>query len=355
VQSVVTAEIALPEYRYPSSEKQVAFFDRLESQLQQMPGVTNLGISDTLPPYGGSQARIYSRIEVPDRARATEGTGGMVGLRAVTPGYFPALGVSIVRGRGFTEQDRSDRSNPVVLSEAFAQKLFPGEDPLGRNFRLASDEPWQTVVGVAADVRNNGLAQPSDPEYYVPWKVDAQGYFRVGHVTVRTPMAPATLAKWLREETASLDPNVPMTLETMSHRVSKLSERPKFNAMLLTLFAGMAVALAAIGIYGVVGFLVTRRTPEIGVRMALGASPAGIFKMILSNVARWTIAGALVGLLGSWYAAKLLQSLLFQISVRDPWTLLAALTLLLVTAFLAAWLPARRAMRIDPLEALRYE
>jgi predicted permease len=278
-----------------------------------------------------------------------------VGLRAVTPGYFPALGVSIVRGRGFTDTDRSDRSNPVVVSEAFARKLFPGEDPLGKNLRLGSEEPWMTIVGVAGDIRNNSLAEPSDPEYYVPWKPNLEGYYRVGHITVRTPMAAETVAAWLRQEIASLDPGVPITLDTMSHRVSKLSERPKFNAMLLTLFAGMAVALAAIGIYGVVGFLVTLRTPEIGVRMALGASREAIFKMILANVAQWTIAGALLGSLGSWYAAKLLQSLLFQISPRDFWTPVMALVLLLVAAFFAAWLPARRAMRVDPIEALRYE
>lgn len=354
-QNVVTAEIALPEYRYPNALKQVAFFDRLETELRQMPGVIALGVSDTLPPYGGSQARIYSRIEVPGRPRMAEGTGGMVGLRAVTPGYLPALGVSIVRGRGFTGNDRGDRSNPVVISEAFARKLFPGEDSLGKNFRVGSEEPWMTVVGVAADVRNNGLAEPSDPEYYVPWKADLEGYYRVGHVTVRTPMAPETVATWIRQEMASLDPAVPVTLDTMSHRVSKLSQRPRFNALLLTLFAGIAVALAAIGIYGVVGFLVTQRTPEIGVRMALGASPRAIFKLILSSVAQWTIAGALLGLLGSWYAAKLLQSLLFQVSARDLGTPATAAVVLLLAAFLAAWLPARRAMRVDPIEALHYE
>ncbi|MGB9464902.1 MAG: FtsX-like permease family protein, partial [Candidatus Acidiferrum sp.] len=354
-QSVVTAQISLAEYRYPDSQRQVAFFDELETRLQQMPGMTAMSISDTLPPSGGSQATNYSQIEIPGRPRAAEGTGGMVGWRSVSPGYFSALGVPIVRGRAFSAADTAPNVNPVVLSETLAMRLFPGEDALGKSLRMRQEGPWRQVVGIASDVRNNGLAEPSDPEYYVPWKVDSEGYFRVAHVTLRTPMNPETVAKWLRQETASLDPSVPVTMETMNQRVGELSERPRFNAVLLTIFAGIGVMLAAIGIYGVVSFLVAQRTQEIGVRMALGASPQTILKMVMANVARWTIGGALLGLLGSWYAVKLLQSLLFQVSVRDPWPVGAALSLLLVAAFVAAWIPARRAMRVDPIEALRYE
>jgi putative ABC transport system permease protein len=353
--SVVTAQIALAQYRYPDSQRQVAFFDELGARLSQMPGVTSMGISDTLPPSGGSQATIYSQIEIAGRPRAAEGTGGMVGWRSVTAGYFSALGIPIIRGRAFQDQDRGPSENPVILSETLAKNLFPNEDALGKSLRLRPEGPWRPVVGIAADVRNNGLAAPSDPEYYIPWKLDPEGYFRVGHVTLRTPMNPEMVANWLRQETASLDPSVPVTIETMNQRVGKLSERPRFNAVLLTLFAGMGVVLAAIGIYGVVGFLVTQRTREIGVRMALGASPRAILRMILSSVARWTIAGALLGLLGSWYAVKLLQSLLFQVSVRDPWPVGAAVLLLVFAAFVAAWVPARRAMQVDPIEALRYE
>jgi putative ABC transport system permease protein len=354
-QSVVTAQIPLAEYQYPDAKHQLAFFDELERRLNHMPGITAMGISDTLPPSGGTQATIYSRIEVAGRPPSAEGTGGMVGWRSVTPGYFLALGVRIIEGRGFQDADLGQNQNPIILSETFGQKLFPREDPLGKSLRIGPGAPWREVVGIAADVRNNGLARPSDPEYYIPWKFATEGYFRVAHVTLRTPMNPETVAQWLRQETASLDPSVPVTTETMTQRVGKLSERPRFNAVLLTLFAGMGVLLAAIGVYGVVGFLVSERTREIGVRMALGASPQSILKMILGNVARWAIAGALLGLVGSWYAVKLLKSLLFQVSVRDPWPVLAALGLLLVAAFLAAWMPARRAMRVDPMEALRYE
>jgi predicted permease len=354
-QSVITAQIALAQYRYPDSQRQVAFFDQLQARLSQMPGVTAIGISDTLPPSGGTQARIYSRIEVPGRPKIPQGTGGMVAWRSVSPGYFSALGVPIVRGRAFQDQDRAAGESPIILSQALANRLFPGEDALGKSLRLDATEPWRTVVGISGDVRNNGLSQPSDPEYYVPWKVDPDGYFRVGYVTLRTPMNPETVANWLRQETASLDPSVPVTMELMSRRVSKLSAGPRFNALLLSFFAASGLLLAAIGIYGVVGFLVTQRTREIGVRMALGASPRAIWKMVMANVAQWTAVGAVAGILGSCYAVKLVQSLLFQVSARDPWPVAAALTVLLVAAFTAAWVPARRAMRVDPIEALRYE
>jgi putative ABC transport system permease protein len=354
-QNVVTAQIPLAEYRYPTAQKQVAFFGELERRLRRLPGVTALGISDTLPPSGGSQAMIYSRIEIPGRPKSPEGTGGMVSWRSVTPGYFSALGIAIVEGRGFTDADLGPNEHPVILSQTLARKLFPNEDALNKSFKLGPEAPFQEVIGIAADVRNNGLAEPSDPEYYVPWKVEPEGYFRIGHVTVRTPMNPQLVANWLRQQTAGLDANVPLTIETMSQRVGKLSARPRFNAILLSLFAGMGVVLAAIGIYGVVGFLVAQRTREIGVRMALGASPHSIWKMVMSHVVKWTVAGALVGLLGGWYAVRLLQTLVFHVSLRDPWSIGASLSLLMLAAFAAAWIPARRAMRIEPIEALRYE
>ena len=354
-QSVMSAQIALAQYRYPDSQRQVAFFDQLETRLSQMPGVTAIGISDTLPPYGGTQARIYSRIEVPGRPKIPEGTGGMVAWRSVNPGYFSALGIPIVRGRAFQEHDRAAGESPIILSQSLANRLFQDADPLGKSLRLEPSEPWKTVVGISGDVRNNGLSQPSDPEYYVPWKVDPDGYYRVGYVTLRTPMNPERIAKWLRQETASLDPSVPVTMELMSQRVSKLSARPRFNALLLSFFGASGLLLAAIGIYGVVGFLVTQRTRELGVRMALGASPRAIWKMVMADVAEWTAVGAIAGILGSWYAVKLVESMLFQVSARDPWPVVAALAVLLIAAFAAAAVPARRAMRVDPIEALRYE
>jgi predicted permease len=354
--SVINAGIDLAEYRYPDSAKQLAFFDQLEARLKQMPGVTALALSDTLPPTGGMQATFLSTLEIPGHAKFSEGTGGMIGYRYVTPGYFPALGIPIVHGRGFNEEDRSPTERPVILSEVLARKLFPnGEEPIGKSFRYGTQNDWRTIVGIAGDVKNNGLAAPADPEFYIPWKNETDGYFRSGHVIVQSAISPQAVAQWIRSETAAIDPTVPVTIEGMNTRVGKLVQRPRFTAVLLSLFAGIGVLLAGIGIYGVVGFLVAQQTREIGIRIALGATPQSVLKMVLSNIVRWTIAGAALGLLGAWLCSRLLESLLFEVRAHDPFLLALALLFLVVVVFLAAWLPARRAMRVDPVVALRYE
>jgi putative ABC transport system permease protein len=274
----------------------------------------------------------------------------------VTPGYFPALGIRIVRGRGFSEEDRSPSERPVILSELLAKKLFPnGEDPVGKSFRFGNRGEWRTIVGIAADVKNNGLAATADPEFYLPWKNEPDGYYRVARVIVQSPIDSRIISQWVREQIAAMDPTVPVTIQAMSARIAKLADRPRFNAALLSIFAGMGVLLAAIGIYGVVGFLVEQQTREIGVRMALGATPQNILQMVLVKTGRWTIAGAAAGLLGAWMCARLLKSLLFQVRAHDPLLLGLSVVVLIAVAFVAAWIPARRAMRVDPLVALRYE
>jgi predicted permease len=354
--SVITAGIDLVEYRYPDSAKQLAFFNQLEARLKQMPGVTSLALSDTLPPSGGSQATFLSSLEIPGHTKFSAGTGGMIGYRFVTPGYYPALGIPILHGRGFREEDRSSAERPVILSESLARKLFPnGEDSLGKSFRFGAQNEWRTIVGVAGDVKNNGLAAPADPEFYLPWKNEPTGYYRSAHLTVQGAINPQAIAKWIRSETAAIDPTVPVTIEGMQTRIGKLAQRPRFTAVLLSLFAGMGVLLAGIGIYGVVGFLVAQQTREIGIRIALGATPQSVLKLILSNMLRWTIAGATLGLLGAWFCARLLESLLFEVRAHDPFLLVSAVLVLLAVVFLAAWIPARRAMRVDPVVALRYE
>jgi predicted permease len=353
---VLTATISLGNYRYPKAEQQVAFFTELEGRLKRLPGVTSLALSDSLPPAGAMRSTIYAAIEVAGRPPLAEGTGGMVGWRAVTPDYFPALAIPIVEGRGFRQEDRAPAENPVILNESLARKLFPDEDAIGKQLRLFRNQgPWRTVVGVAADVKNNGLTAGADPEFFLPWKNDPVQTLHAANVIVRTSMKPEAVSAWVRSEAVGLDPALPVRIETMTQRIGKLAQRPRFNAVLLTLFAGVAALLAAIGIYGVVGSLVVQQTREIGVRMALGASPQGILRMVLGNVARWALGGAAIGLVGAWFAVRVLQSLLFQVRAHDPLPLGVAVAVLLAAALFAAWMPARRAMRVDPMVALRYE
>jgi putative ABC transport system permease protein len=356
-QNVVTAEITLGQYRYPQDAQRRAFFEQLQTRLRRIPGISSVALSDSIPPAGGMGVTIYSNIEIAGRPRTPQGTGGMVGIRQVSPAYFSTLEAKIVQGRGFNDDDLVPGQNVVILSDALARRLFPNGDALGKSMRYSLDanNPWRTIVAVAADVRNNGLERASDPEFYIPWKDDPQEYFGHAFVILRTPINPDPVAKWVRSEVASIDPTQPVILEAMAHRVSKLADRPRFNAVLLTLFALTGVGLAAVGLFGVVGYLVTRRTREIGVRMALGASPHNILRLVLSRVARWTLAGSLAGFAGSWFVARLLQALVFEVSVHDPWLLCAPIVLLVAVAFLAGLIPARRAMRVDPMVALRHE
>jgi putative ABC transport system permease protein len=354
-ENVVIGRISLAGYRYPEAQQQLAFFERLETSLKRIPGVASLAVSDSTPPAGGMRSTIYARIEVAGRPLPAEGTGGMVAWRAVTPDYFAALRIPVVRGRAFQDEDRTPGEDPIILSESLAARLFPHEDPLGKKMKFAMTGPWRTVAGIAADVKNNGLTEQSDPEFYIPWKSDVVGNFQTGNVIVRTFMNPQTMASWIRSETTELDPALPVDIQTMSQRVGNLVQRPRFNALLLSLFAATGTLLAAIGMYGVVGYLVAQRTREIGVRMALGASPHRVLGMILSHVARWLVSGALLGLFGAIALTRLLQSLLFNVQARDPLLLALALVLLTAIGFLAAWIPARRAMRVDPMIALRYE
>jgi putative ABC transport system permease protein len=355
-ENVLTEQISLGSHNYKEAAQQFALFTGLEARLKHLPGITALALSDSIPPSGQMRSTILAAVEVAGKPALAEGTGGPVGWRAVTPDYFSVLAIPIIEGRAFRQEDRLPSENPIILGETLARKLFPGESAVGKQLRLFKDPgPWRTVIGVAANVKNDGLQTNGDPEFYLPWKNDPLINLHAGYVIVRTRMNPMSVASWMRSETAALDATLPVTIETMRQRLGKLTERPRFNAMLLCLFAGIAVLLAAVGIYGVIGFLVLERTREIGVRLALGATPQSILKMVLSSVARCTIGGALLGLLGAWFCTRLLESLLFEVRAHDPVVFALAIFALVAVALCAAWIPARRAMRVDPMIALRYE
>jgi len=351
----VTARIVLNQHRYAEPVQQLQFFEQLESRLQALPGITALAITDSLPPAGQARFFLFASIEVAGRPRFAEGTGGTVTWRSVTPGYFSALGIPIVRGRGFTEDDRRPTENVVVISDVLARRLFPSEEALGKQLRFGLQGPWFSVVGIAADVKNSGLTSAGEPEFYLARKHALDNAYGHSTAILRTAFPPDAVAGWIREQLAALDPALPVKIETMQERVSQLQQRPRFNAMLLAIFAAMGALLAAIGIYGVLAFLVAQRTQEFGVRMALGATPRDMLRLVLGKGMKLIGIGGATGLLAAAATTRLLQSMLFEVKPLDPTTLLGVTLLLGGVSLAACYFPARRAMRVDPAVALRHE
>ena len=356
--NVMTASISIGPQRYPQRSRKLEFFEELEARIAKLPGVTVASISDSLPPMTPARSRPFAAIEAEGRAKPTNVMGPLVVWRSVTPGYFSALRIPILRGRAFEEADRDSGRHSIILSASLAGSLFPSGDALNRRVKIVD---WFVVVGIAGDVAN---ADPghNDLEYYVSRShasgdaiYSAPDALDRASVIVRSPLAPEAISKMIRAEVSAIDPLLPVTIESMPQRAAKLADRPRFHAALLAAFAGIGLLLAAVGLYGVVSFLVAQQTREIGVRMALGATSRGIAGLILKVAAKWTIAGAILGVGGSLAASRVLTSLLYGVSADDPLALAAPPAFLLLIAFAAAWLPARRAASIDPSEALRHE
>lgn len=353
-ENVLTAAITLGQKTYAEPARRLQFFEELEAHLRRLPGVQEAALSDSLPP-NRTMGMMYSGIDVQGRPRTADPAGGMVSQRSVTPDYFASLRIPILRGRGFSEADRDPNQNVVIVSDALARRMFRGESPLGKQIKPGRVGSWLTVIGVAGNVKNSGLAARDDPEYYMIRSHSPGDVGRGAIAIIRTRMDLRAMAGAVRGAVAAVDPGLPVKIETIEQQVGKLVERPRFNALLLALFAGIGVLLAAIGTYGLISFLVTQRTQEIGVRMALGATSGAIGKLVLGYAARWAAAGAALGVVGSLFVTRWMQAMLFGVSSKDPWTIAAAAGLLIAMALLAAWVPAGRAARTDPMQALRQE
>ena len=361
---VMTTTLALGPHSYSDPARRAAFFDQLEDRLRHLPGIDTLGMSDSLPPAGMEHAKPYSAIQVEGLPRSEEGAGGMVAWRLVTPGYFSALRIRVLEGQAFREEDRNSKDRLIVLSESLARRLFPNQAVLNRRLALYPGGPWYTVAAIAGDVKNGGVAEPSDPEYYLVWKHasepgsggDASDQAPLGaSLILRSPLPPESVSSMIRSTVAQLDPSLPLKNETMKDRVSALEQLPRFNTLLLAFFAALAVALAALGVYGVVAYLVVQRTQEVGVRMALGAQSHQVLRLFLDRSARLLLMGVGLGLASSWALTRFLASLLFGVTAHDPVTLTVVSALLAAVALLASYIPSRRATLVDPVAALRHE
>jgi len=365
--NIVAAQITLGQQKYSGAAERLRFFEELERKLKDLPGFASVALSDSLPPNPPARTMPYVAVQGEGQPPLgpEQGIGGVVGWRLVTPEYFSVLGIPLLRGRTFEERDRAPGAYSIILNQALAQQMFPHEEALGKTVRFHADRPELaapfTVIGVTGNTQNQGLGGQVGREYYMVRRHTEDDvifhYPDCQHISivVRSAVGPQTAALELRNAVATLDPALPIETETLSQSVAKLAERPRFSAAILSAFAVVALLLTAAGIYGVVALLVSQRTQEIGIRIALGATPRSVIKMMLGQAYMWIGVGSVAGILGSLVAARWIGSLLFGIQANDPATLAEAAALILVVALLGAWVPARRAAKVDPTVALRYE
>ncbi len=346
---VFTVQIALPGFRYDTPRKQMQFYLDAEAAIRRLPGIRALAFSDSVPPGGGYGMR-WTDLKIDGKPYQFEGTGDTLTTRKVTPDYFTALNIPIVRGRGFTEEDIRSAQTVVIISRLLAAHIFPGGDPIGR--RVSG----HTIVGVAENVKNGGLVEPDASEiYFLRGKSDSDWDGRKPVMVISSVLSPKAVAPWVRSQIAGIDPTVPVKVETLDQTVSKLADRPRFETALLGFFAFCGLLMAVIGLYGIISFLATQRTQEIGVRMALGATRGNILRLIAGEGVRLILLGGALGLVAALTTARLLKALLFNVGPHDPATFAIAMLLLASVSLAATLIPARTAMKIEPVVALRYE
>jgi hypothetical protein len=278
----------------------------------------------------------------------------------VTPDYFRVLDIPILQGTGFTEDERNSTDHFVVLSKSLAARMFPGQNPVGERLRLGSgapesQDPWYTIAGVAADVKNGGLAVGQEPEYYRLLRNKPEDWNPDEIFTLKTNLPPDRIEAWVRSQASAIDPTVPVVIETLSQRVSKLADQPRFETLLVSFFAATGLMLAVVGLYGVISFLVAQRTREIGLRMALGATRSDILQLVVRSGLRLILSGAFVGLIAALALSRFLSSLLFSIGPHDPFAFASVTVLLVLVGLLATLIPATSASGVDPTVALRSE
>ncbi len=362
--NTLTVSITLGEHNYPTAEQMMTFFQQLKTRLQYGPGVSLVAVADSLPPAASANGRRYESIAVPGRPASNNGSGGLATFRWVSPDYFNALDIPILQGAGFGEDQLTSSDHFVVLSKALATRLFPDGRAVGERLQLDMQDPrapLYTVVGVAANVKNSGLAGEDEPEYYLLRRNRAEDWDRNGTwgrtsvVVIRTTLPPDVMSRWIRSQVAALDPALPVDIATLHLRVSKLADTPRFRAVLVTCFAATGLLLAVVGLYGVISFLVGQRTQEIGVRMALGATRADILQLVMKSGLRLILAGTFVGLIAALALSRFLSSLLFSIGPHDPIAFASVTVLLVLVGLLATLIPATSASGVNPTVALRSE
>ena len=351
--NLITLEVELPDAKYHAAQQQQNFQQQLLQRLTTIPGVQSAATVDNVP-FGVNAFNTSFMIEGRPVPAVTERPRAF--YRVISPNYFRTMGIPFRRGNEFTDRDSAEMPGVAIINETAARKYWPGEDPIGRKIkrgRPESKNPWVTIVGIAGSASQLSLREESQPEIYVPFLQNTTPNFSL---VVRTTSDPKTITGAIRKEVWATDKDLPVSnMKLMDELISNSTAQPRFYVILLTVFAALALILAAVGVYGVMAYSVTLRTRDIGIRMAVGAQPMDIFKHVIGHALMLASIGLVIGLVLAGTSTLVMKSLLFGISTADPLTLIVTALILLAVALLASYLPARKATKVDPMVALRYE
>lgn len=345
--NVLTMSVSLPTVKYAKPEQQIAFFDELLRRVSAVPGVRNTAISAALPL---SWIRITPVLpegqpNVPLAQRP------FIDIEAISPQWFQTMRVPLLNGRSFSDADNAQAPKVIIVNETFARRFWPNENPVGKRVTVGRWPDPAEVVGVARDVKNKGLAQPTQPQFYLPFPQLPWGNM---NLLVRTTVAPESVTSAVRNEIYSIDPDQPVTnIQSVDELMDEARAQPRFTMILLAVFSATTLALAVMGIYGVLAYSVGQRRQELGIRLALGAEPADILRLVLRQGFGLAIFGIAIGLFTAFLMTTLMSSLLYGVSSRDMVTFAIAPIVFLGVSLVASYLPARRATKLDPVDALR--
>ncbi len=355
-QHVLTARTQLPETKYGDLARRTDFYDQVLTRVKSLPGVISAGYTTSVPLVwkGGTNSFI------PEGRQPEPGVVYDANFRQISEDYFQTIGIELLKGRPFAMSDDARSVRVAIVNQTMARQYWPGTEALGKRFKIGgpdSPAPWTTIVGIAADVRQMATDAPVKAEMYFPFRqIPTGAAYRPRDLVIRTSVEPASLAAAVRREIHAIDPNQPISdIRTMDEILSDETAARQLGMMMLVTFAGLALLLSMLGIYGVLSYFVAQRTQEIGLQVALGAQAGDILRMVLKKGMLLAVAGLGIGLVASLALTRLMQSLLYEVSASDPLTFVAVAAILLGVALLACYLPARRAMKVDPIIALRYE
>jgi putative ABC transport system permease protein len=347
-------KIMLPKTKYSDQQKRLQFFSSLAERVRSLPGVAAAGYSNQLPMRGGWGGNFST-----EHSEIPTGPNDDTDFQIVSPQYFDALGIKILRGRVFNDGDRVGSQPVAVVNKSLARHYWPNSDPIGARIKKGgpnSPFSWLTIVGIADDVRLGGPANPANIELYFPSGQAQDLPISPSDFAVRAAIDPLALAAAVQREVWSLDKEQPVTsVRTMDEVLVESTSRNRFNTLLIGLFAGLALLLSAVGIYGVVSYSVAQRASEIGIRMAVGARPADILRLVFRQIATTMTIGAAIGIAAALALTQYITSILFDIQPHDPATFASAIAVLIAAGLAATLIPARRAIRVDPINVLRSE